>query len=183
MALKLSTGTDGVGEWDILLANSGTAAATRVLPLPAASWSRAHYSSLMPYAKAGGPVRSGGYSRRRSARIRPAHRWTRSARSLATAPLHFDLSLASASGEVVPAGHLVLSQILRLDDNMHPSFDPVLNCPRRTRIATRTACDCAPQCLPWKPKRPRNWPHPVRVTIVTRTGDAGYADIASLRWV
>ncbi|MCE4267669.1 hypothetical protein [Rhodococcus globerulus] len=135
MALKLSTGTAGGGEWDILLANSGTAAATRVLPLPAASWSRAHYSSLMPYAKAGGPVR---WILATPVGTHPAGTSLDAlARSLATAPQHFDLALASASGEVAPAGHLVLSQILRLDDNMHPSFDPVLNCPAELVLRPR----------------------------------------------
>jgi hypothetical protein len=44
-------------EWDLLLASSGTSAVTRVLPLPAASWGGARYSSLMPYSSNGADTR------------------------------------------------------------------------------------------------------------------------------
>ncbi|MGG7104956.1 hypothetical protein [Rhodococcus sp. 24CO] len=123
LALKLSDGTD---EWDILLASSGTSTATRVLPLPAAGWSSAQYSSLMPY-EAGEtlrwvlaiPVGTHPTSTSVAALMR----------AIAKGPLRFDLGLASPTGEVVPAGHLSLFEVRQMADEAHPDFDPVLNCP------------------------------------------------------
>ncbi|EME21128.1 hypothetical protein G418_13019 [Rhodococcus qingshengii BKS 20-40] len=132
LAFKVSDGTE---EWDILLASSGASTATRFLPLPATSWGSARYSSLMPYSRAGEmpqwilaiPIGE--------------HPATTSINALARAitkkPLHFDLRLASLSGQVVLAGRLTLSKTQLIPDEMHPNFDPVLNCPAELVLCPR----------------------------------------------
>ncbi|WP_244163525.1 hypothetical protein [Rhodococcus koreensis] len=114
-------------EWDLLLASSGTSAATRVLPLPAASWGAARYSSLMPYSSNGADTR---WVLAVPVGPHPASTPLDALReSIAVAPLRFRLELVSMTGSPVPAGQVTLTQVRELPDDEQPTFDPVLNCP------------------------------------------------------
>lgn len=59
------------------------------------------------------------------------------ARAITKKPLHFDLRLASLSGQVVLAGRLTLSKTQLIPDEMHPNFDPVLSCPAELVLCPR----------------------------------------------
>ncbi|MFZ2172880.1 MAG: hypothetical protein WAW17_02375 [Rhodococcus sp. (in: high G+C Gram-positive bacteria)] len=120
------------GDWDILLATSGTSAVTRVLPLPAKGWNTARYSSLMPYSSDGRDIRwllAEPLGRQPSGTSLDALR-----NAVSKAPLEFALHLKPLSGPAVPAGRVTLSRILEGDDHEQPSFDPVLHRPRRVRL-------------------------------------------------
>ena len=123
LALKFRLDT----EWDLLLASSGISALTRLLPLPAAGWDSARYSSLMPYS-----------SNRTDARWVIAvpvgtHPTSTSLDALREAithePLRFRLELVSLTGSLMPAGQLTLTEVQKLPDDEQPTFDPVSNCP------------------------------------------------------
>lgn len=114
-------------EWDLLLASSGTSAVTRVLPLPAASWGGARYSSLMPYSSNGADTR---WVLAVPVGPHPASTSLDALReSIAVAPLRFRLELVSVTGSSVPAGQVTLTQVQELPDDAQPTFDPVLNRP------------------------------------------------------
>jgi hypothetical protein len=126
LALKVPLEAPGA-HWDLLLASSGRAALTRLLPLPVQNWADARYSTLMPYSSKDGELRwivavpEGAH---------PASTTLDALRSaLIHAPLSFRLELVSFSGTSVPAGRLTLTQVLALPDDEQPSFDPVLNRP------------------------------------------------------
>ncbi|MBC2641969.1 hypothetical protein H5400_24450 [Rhodococcus wratislaviensis] len=113
--------------WDLLLASSGTAAATRLLPLPARGWAGARYSSLMPYSSRGTDIR---WIVATPVGPHPPSTTLNALRdALAAAPLRFRLELVTFAGSPVPAGQLTLTQALGLPDDEQPTFDPVLNCP------------------------------------------------------
>jgi hypothetical protein len=122
-------------QWDLLLAGSGTAAVTRVLPLPARGWGSARYSSLMPYSS------NGTDTRWVLAVPVGAHPVTTSLdalrEALTQAPLRFRLELVSWTGSPVPAGQVTLTQVHDLLDGEQPTFDPVLN--RLPGLALRPA--------------------------------------------
>lgn len=125
IALKIPLDPDA--EWDLLLVSSGTSAMTRVLPLPARGWERAHYSSLMPYASRDSDVR---WVLAEPTGTQPETTdLDELRRTISEAPLRFELQLVSFGGTPEPAGTVTLTRVQDVPNDDQPAFEPVVHHP------------------------------------------------------
>ena len=130
IAIRLP-GTDlAPGPWDLLLATAGTNPVARCVPLPTLSWSRARFSTLMPYAYAD---RSWWLQAQLATSVAglsldgiEAH--------LRKQPLVVYLRQAAGTSGFTALARITLDTVASTDDDEAPSFDPVLNIPDGVRL-------------------------------------------------
>ncbi|MGV9410028.1 phosphodiesterase [Nocardia sp. NPDC003693] len=146
--------------WDLVLATTGSGAATRLLPLPARGWESARYGSLMPYSFEDGPALWIG--------ARPAAPQPDTAdlsdftAGVSDGGSGFELTAAPRSGPERTLAHLVVSE---LEVGAAPTyFDPVRNRP--------TGVDLLPRSL----AAVREWAYTGSRSGRGRPADADYAD-------
>jgi hypothetical protein len=118
-------GRDG-GPWDLLLTTAGSGHVGRMLPRPAATWTRGAYSSLMPYRRADRLVWLGAWAAASSPRIEASLDAARAA-----GPWQFVLRTGREDGRWCDSAVLTLTG----SDGDAPSFDPMLNRPEGLEIA------------------------------------------------
>ncbi len=112
-------GRDG-GPWDILLTTAGSGHVGRMLPRPAAAWTRGAYSSLAPYRRADRLVWLGAWAEASSPRIEASLDAVR-----ATETWEFVLRTGREDGRWCDSAVLTLTE----PGGDAPSFDPMLNHP------------------------------------------------------
>ena len=110
-------GRDG-GPWDITLTTAGSGHVGRMLPRPAAAWTRGAYSSLVPYRRADRLIWLGAWAE--APRVEASLAAVRAA-----IPLRFVLRTGREDGRWCDSAVLTLTEIAR----DAPSFDPMLNHP------------------------------------------------------
>ncbi|RSM49015.1 hypothetical protein DMA12_04660 [Amycolatopsis balhimycina DSM 5908] len=112
-------GRDG-GPWDITLTTAGGGHLGRLLPRPAAAWTRGAYSSLVPYRRADRLVWLGAWAETGTPRVEASLDAVRAA-----APLRFVLRTGREDGRWCDSAVLTLTEAA----GDAPSFDPMLNRP------------------------------------------------------
>jgi hypothetical protein len=110
-------GRDG-GPWDITLTTAGSGHVGRMLPRPAAAWTRGAYSSLVPYRRADRLIWLGAWAE--APRIEASLAAVRAA-----IPLRFVFRTGREDGRWCDSAVVTLTEIGR----DAPSFDPMLNRP------------------------------------------------------
>jgi len=126
LAVRIPGAGRGGGPWDITLTTAGGGHVGRLLPRPAAAWTRGAYSSLVPYRRADRLVWLGAWAEASSPRIPASLEAVRAA-----LPLRFVLRTGREDGRWCDSAVLTLTE----PAPDAPPIDPMLNRPEELGFA------------------------------------------------
>jgi hypothetical protein len=125
LAFRLPPGLLAATPWDLLLASAGSHLVTRVALRPVTSWSRAWFSTLMPFGYNGEVwwVRA-----RIVSEVGAGLALDTVGDRIGRGGLHIEIEQANGTHDFQPLGRLTFDEVIPTDDPAHDvSFDPTLH--------------------------------------------------------